>query len=87
MRHEPPYDDAILEPIEVVGVDGLADSSVRLKARIKTKPAKQWMVGREYLRRIKLAFDENGVEIPFPHIKLVPPDPVVRPGDRPQAAE
>jgi small-conductance mechanosensitive channel len=87
MRHEPPYDDAIIEPIEVVGVDGLADSGVRLKARIKTKPAKQWAVGREYLKRIKFAFDANGIEIPFPHIKLVPPDPIVRPGDRPQAAE
>jgi len=87
MRHEPPFDDLIIEPIEVVGVDGLADNGVLVKARIKTKPAQQWKVGREYLKRIKLAFDENGVEIPFPHIKLVPPDQPIPVGERPSAAE
>jgi len=38
-----------------------------IKGRIKTKPIRQWEVGREYLRRIKKAFDEAGIEIPFPH--------------------
>lgn len=75
MRADPGFSGAMLEPIEVVGVDRLADSAVVLKARIKTAPGKQWAVQREYLRRIKLAFDEAGVEIPFPHMKLVPPDP------------
>jgi small-conductance mechanosensitive channel len=87
MLHEPPYKDAILEPIEVVGVDALADSGVRVKARIKTKPGQQWGVGREYLKRIKFAFDENGVEIPSGAVKLITPDPVIRPSERPQAAE
>jgi small conductance mechanosensitive channel len=64
----------ILSPIEVVGVDKLADSGVVLKARIKTAPARQWAVGREYLKRIKIAFDAEGIEIPFPHLKLVAPD-------------
>lgn len=64
----------IMEPIEVVGVDKLGDSGVVLKARIKTLPGKQWGVGREFLKRIKLVFDANRIEIPFPHVKLVPPD-------------
>lgn len=88
MHHEPPYRDSILEPIEVVGVDALADSGVVVKARIKTKPGQQWGVGREYLRRIKLAFDQNGVEIPVATLKLIPPDPFTPPpGDHQQAAE
>jgi small conductance mechanosensitive channel len=87
MRQEPPYREAILEPIEVVGVDGLADNGIKVKARIKTKPAQQWKVGREYLKRIKFAFDANGVEISFPHIKLVSPDSPIPVGERPQAAE
>jgi small conductance mechanosensitive channel len=74
MQTDPEFGSLILEPIEVVGVDQLADSGVVLKARIKTLPIKQWAVGREYLKRIKLAFDANGIEIPFPHIKLVAPD-------------
>lgn len=87
MLHEPPHKDAILEPIEVVGVDALADNGVKVKARIKTKPGQQWGVGREYLKRIKHAFDQNGIEIPFPHIKLVPPDQPFPVGERPAAAE
>ncbi len=74
LKSDPDFADKILDPIEVVGVDSLADSGVVLKARIKTEPLQQWNVGREYNRRIKLAFDEAGVEIPFPHLKVVMPE-------------
>jgi small conductance mechanosensitive channel len=57
----------ILETPEIMGVDKFADSAVVIKGRIKTRPIRQWMVGREFLRRLKLAFDEEGIEIPFPH--------------------
>ncbi len=74
IRADPTFIGLVLDDIEVVGVDELADSAVMLKARIKTAPGKQWMVRRAYLQRIKAAFDEAGIEIPFPHMKLVPPD-------------
>ncbi len=64
---DPAYAPAILEPLEVLGVDEFADSAVIIKARIKTVPVKQWMVGREMNRRLKKKFDEVGIEIPFPH--------------------
>jgi small conductance mechanosensitive channel len=35
--------------------------------RSKTRPGEQWGIRREFLRRIKLKFDELGIEIPFPH--------------------
>ncbi len=57
----------ILEPIEVFGLDKFADSALVIKARIKTKPIQQWRVGREYRKRLKMAFDDNNIEIPFPH--------------------
>ncbi len=60
----------ILDELEVLGVDDFADSAVTIKIRIKTRPLKQWMVGRELRRRIKKAFDAEGIEIPFPHISL-----------------
>jgi small-conductance mechanosensitive channel len=60
----------MLEEPEIFGVDKFDNSAVVIKGRIKTKPIRQWQVGREYLRRIKLAFDDAGIEIPFPHQTL-----------------
>ncbi len=60
----------ILEPIEVFGVDQFGASEVIIKARLKTRPIQQWTVGREYRRRLKKAFDNQGIEIPFPHRTL-----------------
>ncbi len=66
LQADPAFGPFILEPIEVLGVDAFADWSVQIKARIKTVPLKQWEVGRELRRRIKKAFDEQGIEMPFP---------------------
>lgn len=57
----------MIEEPEIFGVDKFGDSAVIIKGRIKTKPIRQWEVGREYLRRIKIVFDKNNIEIPFPH--------------------
>lgn len=76
LQADPAFAEMILEPIEVVGVDSLGESGVNLKARIKTRPLDQWNVGREYNRRIKLAFDKAGVDIPYPHMRLVMPETV-----------
>ncbi len=59
--------ELIIETPEIFGVDKLDNSAVVIKGRIKTKPIMQWTVGREFLRRIKLAFDAKNIEIPFPH--------------------
>jgi len=67
LRADPEFSEKIIEPMEIMGVDDLADSAVVIKARFKTKPIMQWAVGREYRRRLKMAFDEKGIEIPFPH--------------------
>ncbi|MDD2319758.1 MAG: mechanosensitive ion channel family protein [Geobacteraceae bacterium] len=64
---DPTHGELILEEPEIYGVNKLDDSAVVIKGRIKTKPSRQWQVGREFLRRVKLAFDEQGIEIPFPH--------------------
>jgi len=67
MQSDPEYADDILEPLEIFGVDKFADSAVIIKARITTRPLKQWRIGREFNRRMKKVFDERGIEIPFPH--------------------
>ena len=70
MQREAPYGSSMLEPIEILGVDEFADSAVNIKARLKTLPLQQWTVGREYRRRLKKAFDAEGIEFPFPHRTL-----------------
>jgi len=67
MLEDREYGPLILEAPEIFGVDKLGDSAVVIKGRIKTRPIRQWYVGREFLRRIKMAFDERNIEIPFPH--------------------
>lgn len=70
MRNSSDFADRILQPLQVLGVDEFADSAVIIKVRTKTKPHDKWVVGREFNRRIKKAFDKEGIEIPFPHRTL-----------------
>jgi len=72
MRTDSPSADEILEDMEMAGVDQWADSAVIIRCRFKVKPLEQWGVRREYLRRLKQAFDREGVEIPYPHMTIYP---------------
>ena len=74
LKAEESFTPFIESPIEVVGVDQVNDAGVTLKARIKTAPGKQWMIQREYLRRIKLAFDEAGIDVATKTTVLMMPD-------------
>jgi moderate conductance mechanosensitive channel len=67
MRADPAFAPLMLEPIQIWGVDRFADSSVVVRARLKTKPIQQWNVGREFNRRMKHAFDAQGISFPYPH--------------------
>lgn len=67
MQNDENFAANFLEPIEIFGLDQFGDSALVIKARIKTKPIQQWVVGREYRKRLKVAFDKEGIEIPFPH--------------------
>jgi small-conductance mechanosensitive channel len=67
LKADPENGPFMLEVPEIFGVDKFDNSAVIIKGRIRTKPIRQWQVGREFLRRIKIAFDQNHIEIPFPH--------------------
>jgi moderate conductance mechanosensitive channel len=73
MRAEAEWGHRIAEDIEIIGVERWADSAVILRARLKVVPAiQQWNVKREFLKRLKKAYDERGIEIPFPHLTVYP---------------
>jgi moderate conductance mechanosensitive channel len=70
LRQDPHFGALMLDDVEIFGVDRFADSAVVIKGRIRTLPIKQWDVGREFQRRVKKAFDQTGIEIPFPHLSV-----------------
>jgi len=70
MRADPVFGPKLLDDLEIAGVDKWADSAVILRCRFKVQPLEQWNVRREYLRRLKKAFDAHDIEIPFPHMTV-----------------
>jgi small conductance mechanosensitive channel len=71
MRADSAWQDKLAEDIEIIGVERLADSAVILRARFRVvPPIQQWNVRREFLKRLKKAYDERGIEIPFPHLTV-----------------
>jgi small-conductance mechanosensitive channel len=65
MRVEPRWQNEIRDELEVMGLQRFADTGVIIKCRIRCGPFGRWSVGREFNRRMKLAFDANGIEMPF----------------------
>jgi moderate conductance mechanosensitive channel len=64
------YNDAeyrpfMLDRLEFIGIDKMSELGIVLQSRIKTLPRQQWKIGREFNRRMKLAFDREGVEMPY----------------------
>lgn len=72
LRADETFAPTILADLEIAGVDSLADSAVVVRCRFKVKGSEQWSVRREFLKRIKAAFDERGIEIPYPHLTIYP---------------
>jgi len=67
MQANEEFQDKIIAPIEIMGLDSFGDSALVIKARLKTLPSQQWFLSRAYRRRLKIAFDKENIEIPFPH--------------------
>jgi len=64
------WSDRIIKTPEVLRVDKFGDSGIEIKILGDVKPMEQWPVTGELRLRLKKAFDAEGIEIPWPHIKL-----------------
>ena len=64
--HEQGEDTTVLEEPTVVGVQAFGADAVTLRVMVKTEASEQWATARLLRKRIKDAFDEAGIEIPFP---------------------
>lgn len=60
----------ILDNPEILGVDNFEEWGLIIRVWIKTRPLKQWNVSREFRRRLKVAFDSQGLPLPIRQQKL-----------------
>ena len=60
------WEHQIIEPPDVLGIENFGERGLIIRVWIKTQPLKQWVVAREYRRRLKVAFDKAGISIPIP---------------------
>lgn len=70
MADDPVWGQLLLSPPRALRVDKLGDSGIEIKVIGETKPIRQWDVMGELRLRIKKAFDQEGIEIPWPHTKV-----------------
>ena len=71
MKQDPNWgSDMLAETPWLLRVDEFGDSGITIKMVGETRPIKQWDVMGEFRRRIKKVFDEQGIEIPWPHTKV-----------------
>jgi small conductance mechanosensitive channel len=68
LSRDPAFSDAIISPPKFLRVNEFASSSVIVKIIGDTKPLRQWEVTGELRKRLKIAFDREGIEIPFPQV-------------------
>jgi small conductance mechanosensitive channel len=66
LAEDPKWKDFIITPLKFVRINDFADSSIVIKILGDTQPIKQWDVAGEFRKRLKIAFDRNKIEIPFP---------------------
>ena len=70
LRSDPAWGQHMISTPEVVRVDNLGDHGVELKILGDTKAGQQWALMGELRKRIKERFDQEGIEIPWPHTKV-----------------
>ncbi len=70
LRNEKRFKDVVIDDPEVLGVQELGDSAITIRLMLKTQPMRQWEIKRELYRRLKKRFDEEGISIPFPQLRL-----------------
>jgi len=70
LKDDPEWGDNLPTIPGVVGVGSLGDNGVDITIRGETKVGWNWALTRELRRRIKNRFDEEGIEIPWPHTKV-----------------
>lgn len=70
MAKDPDWKSVIHDNPEVLGVDAFGDNGITIRLWITTEPLQHYRVAREFRLRLKAAFDQAGITIPFPQRRL-----------------
>ncbi|KPJ72512.1 hypothetical protein AMJ52_06045 [candidate division TA06 bacterium DG_78] len=70
LAQEEQWKEKIIKIPQVLRIDALGDSGIDIKILGETQPIAQWDVMGELRKRIKDEFDRQGIEIPWPHMKV-----------------
>ncbi|MDY6917364.1 MAG: mechanosensitive ion channel family protein [Chloroflexota bacterium] len=70
VKDDPAWGQHMLTTPSVLRVDNLGDNGVDIKILGDTKPIQQWALMGELRKRLKDRFDQEGIEIPWPHTKV-----------------
>lgn len=66
LANDPQFKEFIIKPPQFLRIDNFGDSSVDIKVLGDTQPLKQWEITGELRKRLFIAFNKEGIEIPFP---------------------
>lgn len=70
MRDDPRFTSLILDDLEIAGLDNFGESSIVVRCRIKVDTSSQMLIKREFQGRLKLAFEQEEIEIPYRHLVI-----------------
>ncbi len=68
LANDPAWKDLILKTPQFLRVNDFADSAIMVKILGETVPSRQFEITGELRKRLKIAFDKEGIEIPFPQV-------------------
>ncbi len=74
MQQDPEWQEMILEPVNILGIDQVSHQGIIIQVWIKTQPMKQWSVGREFRLRVLQAFTRQGIELGMPQRQVWYPE-------------
>ena len=70
LKEDPVFGPDLLTVPRVERVDNFGESGVEIKILANTKPIRQWALTGELRKRLKERFDQEHIEIPWPHTKV-----------------
>jgi small conductance mechanosensitive channel len=87
LRANAVFKDKILDDLDIAGIESWNERGITLRARMKVRALEQSNVKREYLMRLKHAFDRAHIQQPRSTVTIVDPrsNPASKPPEGPPA--